>query len=256
VYAIDDVFVAYASPALHEAAPQFESGIYHYPCFRSSPHRDKVLKVFAEAGKTVWPADTAFLTTLARDTDFALTLRPFTGTSTLHFIPWGRQLELSGPNQWQAFRNLVVGPAPAEPTAAGWRGQFRLRWDRGGWELAQRLLIPIDADLEPRDLARLRQHLSARDIDPARTPVKLGALCFELNIAPSEVSCPLERLTGTFTWPDGRADPAALVTVTVQVEKAYTIPLTSKELDALRRFLQSRFLRQKVEEGFAKRLTK
>jgi hypothetical protein len=238
VYAIDDVFVVNPCEELGEAAPHVEPGIYHFQCFESSPHRGKVLKVFADAGRTAWPADTEFLTTLARGPDYALTLRPFTGTCALHFIPWGRLLEFPRPDQFQEFVHLVAGPGPHRPTPVNWQGRIRLRWDRGRWEIAQRQLVPIEPDFAQPDVARLQKHLTARGIDPARTPVELGAVCRELHIQPSRISCPLERLTGTFAWPDS-GNSARPITIKVNVEKWDTVPLTGKELEALRQFLQT-----------------
>jgi hypothetical protein len=238
VYAIDDLFAAQPWVGVGQI-PGFEPGLYHYACFRSAPLRDAYLRTDAAAKNRVLDEESPQFLVLARTQTFALALRPAIATYVLYFLPWGRQLEFPGTARWKEFLALMTGPNVLQPTPAGSRGHVRLRREQDGWELATRLLVPIYADFTAADFARVRDHLTARGIDPARVPVELGALCRQLGVKPTEVDCPLDRLTGTFEWPEPPADSARPVTLTVQVESWYTVPLTGGQLEELRGFLRT-----------------
>ena len=81
-------------------------------------------------------------------------------------------------------------------------------------------------------------------MEPARSAVNLGAVCRQLDVKPVEVTCPLDRLTGTFAWPEPGAPPAEVIAITVQVETWNAVPLSGGELNDLRRFLRGLQSRQ------------
>lgn len=235
VYAIDDLFDAVNWSGTEEI-PGYKQGIYHYACFRSAPFRDAYMKIDAAAKNRTLDAEGLLFVVLARTPDFALTLRPAIETYVLYFLPWGRQLEFPKVAAWKEFLTVIAGPDGPQPTPTNARGGVRLRREPAGWELATRQLVPMYADFLATDLARLREHLTARSIDPSRTPFELGKLCSQLGIIAREVDCPLERLTGTFTWPKP-GEPDEPIVLMVQVEAWNTVVLTTAELEGLRRFL-------------------
>lgn len=236
IYATDDVFAAQPWAGV-EQIPGFEPGIYHYPCFLASPHRDAFLELDAEARIRSLGKNTEYVKTLARNSSFALTFRLATEEFTLFFLRLGRQLSFLRSEQWQQFVCAVALADELHPTFCVRQDTLRLRRDGPEWELAAREFVPIEADFAQPDFARLRKRLTARGIDPARTRVEVGALCLELNIQPSGLSCPLERLTGIFDWPEVPAETAQPISITVQVEKWYAIPLSNDEFVAFREFV-------------------
>jgi hypothetical protein len=238
LYAIDDRFGTHPWPGV-EQIPGFEPGLYHYACFRATPNRDAYLRFDAAARNRTLDEENPQFLVLARTQTFALALRPMIATYVLYFLPWGRQLEFPGTARWKELLALTTGPDVLQPTPAGSRGHLRLRREQDSWELATRQLVPISADFTATDFARVREHLTSHGIDTVHTPVELGALCRQLGLKPTEVDCPLDRLTGTFAWPEPPADASRPVTLTVQVESWYTVPLTAAQLEELRGFLRT-----------------
>ncbi|HJZ54466.1 MAG TPA: hypothetical protein VKE74_05885 [Gemmataceae bacterium] len=237
VYAIDDLF-AVRPWGGEPAVPGLDFGLYHSACFRASPRRDEYLRVDARVKNRVLDWENEYLAVLARTDQFALVLRPMTETYALHFFASGRQMEFPGVARWREFADQLGGPELPRLTPAGSRGHVRVRQVRADWELASRRLVPIEADFSQPDFARLRQHLVGRGADPRSAAADIGDVCRQLNITPSRLSCPLDRLTGRFIWPELPTDPARPVTVIVQVESWHVVPLNAAELDDLRRFLQ------------------
>jgi len=237
LYAMDDLFAVRLWLG-EEETPGAPPGIYHYACFLGLPGRDEYLRRDALTTNRMLDEENEYLTILARTSTFALALRPVAETFTLYFIQQGRQFPFRGAAAWRQFLSTIGGSDEPRPTPPNSAGPLRVRLDQDVWELAIRQQVPIEADFPPADLARLRQTLSSRGTDPARTPVALGGVCEQLGIVPTRISSPLERLTGTFSWPEVPADTTAPLTVTVQVEKWYTVRLAAAELDDLRRFLR------------------
>lgn len=237
VYAMDDLFAVRLFLG-EEEVPGAPPGMYHYACFLGLPGRDEYLRRDARTTNRVLDEESEYFTVLGRTGAFALALRPVAETFTLYFIQQGRQFSFRGAAAWREFLGAVADPDQARPTPPNPASPVRLRRDQDFWELAIRQLVPIEADFPQPDFARLHQSLSARATDPARAPVALGLVCEQLGITPTRISSPLERLTGTFTWPDIPTDTTAPVMVTVQVEKWYTVRLSAVELDDLRRFLR------------------
>ncbi len=236
VYATDPLFVAENWKGV-EAIRGFVPGIYHDACFQASPHREAYLAIDRSVQNAELDKADEYLVVLGRTPRLALTLRPYTGDYQLRFLVHGRTLRFRGPQRWQEFLARIAGPDGPQPTAPADRGDVRVRRSREGWELATRQTVAIVAEFTKADFDRIRQSFAGRGVDPARTPVELGVLCRELGIAPVSVGCPLEYLTGSFTWPDVPDNPTQSFAVTVQVETWNAVPLTTAELEELRRFL-------------------
>jgi hypothetical protein len=237
LYAMDDLFAVRLWLG-EEEIPGAPPGMYHYACFLGLPGRDEYLRRDAGTTNRVLDEESEYFTVLARTSAFALALRPVIETFVLYFIQEGRQFSFRGAAAWRQFLSTVAGPDLPRPTPPNSAGPLRVRRDEDFWELATRQLVPIEADFPPPDFDRLRQSLSGRGIDPARSPVALGVVCEQLGITPTRISSPLDRLTGTFTWPEVPSDPARPVTLTVQVEKWYAVRLGGAEMEELRRFLR------------------
>jgi hypothetical protein len=234
VYATDGLYVAENWKGV-EAIRGFVPGIYHDACFRDSPHREAYLAVDRAIRNAELDQADEYLVELGRTPKLALSLRPVTGDYQLWFLALGRVLRLRGEVRWREFLSRVAGDHPT-PTTASDRGDFRLRQTRDGWELATRQVVPIKVELAAADLDRLRESLTTRGTEPARKPVALGTICAELGIQPRSVDCPLDRLTGTFTWPESRSESGDVLQV--QVETWNTVPLTEVGMTGLRAFLQ------------------
>jgi hypothetical protein len=235
VYALDDLFAAQEWVGL-EAVPGFESGLYHHACFRALRDRDAFLELDARMRNRQLDQQDEYFAVLARTPALALALRPAVEKYVLFFLRRGRQFDFAPAAKWREFVALVSAADGTAPAAAG---DVRIRREEGRWELAKRRVARIEAAFDPADAARLREDLARRGVDPARTPVDVGAACRRLGIAPTRVSCPPDRLAGTFAWPPAAADAGARVTITVEVEAWYAVELTGEEMDELRVFLRS-----------------
>ena len=236
VYATDALFVVENWKGIEEIRG-LVPGIYHDACFRDSPHREAYLALDQAVRNAELDRADEYLVVLGRTPRLALTLRPVTGDCQLWFLTLGRMLRFRHTERWQEFLHRVMDDHPV-PTPAGDRGDVRLRQTREGWELAMRQLVPIAVEWTRTDLERLRDSLTGRGVDPTRTPVDLGTVGRELGLKPVQADCPVDRLNGTFAWPDAPAQPGANVTVTVQVEVGNGVVLTTDEFEELRQFLR------------------
>jgi hypothetical protein len=234
VYATDALFVAENWKGV-ERIPGFVHGIYHDSCFQNLRHREAYLAIDRAVRNAELDRADEYLVVLGRTNRLALVLRPVGEDFQLSFLTHGRTLRFRGSERWKEFLSRVSAADGARTTPTSDRGSLRLRPTQYGWDLATRQTIAIVAEFASADFDRIRQHLAGLGIDPAKTVVPLGAVCAELRIVPKSVGCPLERLTGTFAWPEPtHADP---VVVTLQVESWHSIAQTNEELDELRRFL-------------------
>jgi len=235
VYAIDDRFATHPWPGV-ETIPRFEAGLYHLACFRGLPWRDAFLALDAAEKTRTLDMESPSLTVLARTPVFAVALRPVIEEYQLYCFARGRRLDFRGLAAWSEFVAAITtadGPRPTLPEA---RGGFRITRTNGSWELATRQIASIDVELSHADFTRLREHLTARGTDPTRTPVELAAVCRQLAIQPVGADAPVERLTGTFAWPQPGREPS--VFLAVNVEWWFAVGLGGDELAALRSFLR------------------
>jgi hypothetical protein len=239
VFSMDDLFAAEPWVGIEEI-PKVVTGLYHYDCFRAVPWRDEYLKLDAKTKNGLLDKETDYFVALKRSEKFALALRTAIETYVLYFLPWGRLLEFRGKEEWGLFLAAVVGRDFPQPTPPNSADHLRIRRVQDSWELATRILVPIQADFTPAEVARIRHHLSSRGTDPIRSPVNFGTVCGQLGITPSRISCPLERLIGTCTLPDVPAGTSPAVTLTVRVEKWTTVLLSDGEMQELREFLKKR----------------
>lgn len=237
LYATDDRFAVRLTQGEKEV-PGAPPGLYHYGCFLRLPGRDEHLKRNEVTTGRVLDQQSEFFTVLARTAAFALAFRPAVDTFVLYFIAHGRLMEFRGLPAWRLFLAHLAGPDAPRPTASGSANPVRVKRNADGWEVAVRQFAPIEADVSPADLAKLRGHLDGRGVDPSRTPVELGAVGGRLGVSFPRASCPPERLTGTFAWPDAAPGPGGVVTITVQVEVWYAVDLTDRVMTALRDFLR------------------
>jgi hypothetical protein len=234
VYATDALFVAENWKGV-EKIPGFVPGIYHDACFQNSRHREAYLSIARAVRNAELDQADEYVIVLGRTKSLALVLRPLGEDYQLSFLTRGRTLRLRGSERWKEFLSRITAVELAPTVTAGDRGPVRVRQTQAGWELATRQSVAIVAELSQVNFERVRQHLTSRGIDPTVTAVPLGAVCSELRIVPKSVGCPLDRLTGTFAWPEPSSTDGELVTV--QVETWHSITVTGEEFDELRRFL-------------------
>jgi hypothetical protein len=227
VYAIDNLITATPWKGV-DAIAGFRDGFYHAACFDGLSWRDAYRDLDRRQRLAELDSPGDELVVVARDERFALTLRPAGKRYTLLLLERNRAFVFARPADWHAFREIVAADVP------GAAGPIRLGKVGGAWELVQRVPVLVRAEFARTDLTKIRQHFAARGTDPARVPVELGALCRQLGAKPIEASCPLDRLIGTFAWPEADAEPV----LTVRVEKWNTVALPAEELDDLRRFLR------------------
>lgn len=237
VYVMDDLLAVEPGVGI-DAINGAVTGLYHYSCFKSVPWREAFLRWDAQVKNQVFDQESQYWLVLGRTEAFALALRPAIETYVLYFLTKGRRFEFHGPAAWQEFRAAIIGSQAARPIPAT-GPRIRVRHLTSGWELSSGLLVPVQADFTSGDFARLQQHLTDRGIDPGRRPVNLGVVCSQLGITPTRISCPLERLIGTFSWPQAAPNPTQPVTLTVRVEQSSTVVLDDVEMKHLRDFLQS-----------------
>jgi hypothetical protein len=234
VFVTDTLFVAENWKGV-EKIRGFVPGIYHDACFRKSPHREAYLAIDREIINAQLDNPNEYLVVIGRTPQLAVTFRDIATVYQLYFLSKGTTLRFRGLENWQRFLALITGPDTLQPTAPEERGDIRIRRSHDAWELATRGSTSITIELATADYNRLQQYCMKRRVDPERTPIDIGSLCLELDIKPIVVGCPLERLKGTFSWPETMDET---VTITVQIETWNIIPLTQEELEELRRFLR------------------
>jgi hypothetical protein len=215
------------------AAPLWEAGVYHYPCFLGSLFRGAYLKAargrwrgYVEKQGRVWKI-------LSLDEDFALVFKPLAQEHSVYFLRQGRELTFDAVSVLRRFLLAVVthGVRPATSPTEGVRWRPAL----GGWLLGVREEVPVPVELTTADHARLLTELAAHSPQSSRTAVPVGEACGRLGLTPDTGGYPLDRISGVVRQTEVRGD---MTVVPVGVEKWIEVLLTAAEAARFKRFMQ------------------